>query len=66
MSRNGMDKKLLDKIIKIFFTLQNLPEGRTALSRMKLSKFESSDNDHYKIATKFFNDYKLAFGSIPE
>jgi phosphonate transport system substrate-binding protein len=66
MAKKDFNKGSLEKIKKVFLSLQNSIEGQKILSRIMLSKFESSNNDQYKIAINFFKDYKNTFGSLPE
>jgi phosphonate transport system substrate-binding protein len=66
MAKKDFNKEYLEKIKKVFLSLQNSTEGQRILSRMMLSKFELSNNGQYKIAKNFFEDYKKTFGSLPE
>lgn len=66
MVKNDFDAKLLAKIKNIFLTLHENNEGKAILSKMKLSKFENSSNNDYKVAVEFLEQYVNVVGELAE
>lgn len=66
MVKKDFDVVLLRKIKNIFLTLHENDEGKAILAKIKLSKFESSSNNDYRVVNEFLEQYINAVGELVE
>jgi phosphonate transport system substrate-binding protein len=53
----GVDKKIVEQIAQILFTLHETPQGRELLKRMELSKYEKASKETYAPVDEFLEHF---------
>lgn len=66
MAREDIDKGLIEQIQNIIVNMHKDPEGMKILENIKLSKFESANDQTYRVVENFLNKYKMTFGDLPQ
>jgi len=66
MARENMESVLIEKILKVFLSLNNTSNGKSILEKMKLSKFEIASNATYLPVRAFISEFNQKVGKVEQ